>query len=85
MLYDGPFYFLVECEKNLLQEKVKSLLLEEEANCKLQQRMQQLESQISETQVLLDKENAKYHSACRQQEVSATANTRLFLLFSWRL
>ncbi|XP_040010525.1 coiled-coil domain-containing protein 157 isoform X2 [Xiphias gladius] len=58
----------LECEKNLLQEKVKSLLLEEEANCKLQQRMQQLESQISETQVLLDKENAKYHSACRQQE-----------------
>ncbi|XP_022612688.1 coiled-coil domain-containing protein 157 [Seriola dumerili] len=58
----------LECEKKALQEKVESLHLEEEACCKLQQRIQQLESQISETQVLLDKENAKYHSACRQQE-----------------
>ncbi|GLD52699.1 coiled-coil domain-containing protein 157-like protein [Lates japonicus] len=58
----------LECEKNALQDKVKSLHLEEEACCKLRQRIQQLESQISETQVLLDKENAKYHSACRQQE-----------------
>ncbi|XP_071338493.1 coiled-coil domain-containing protein 157 isoform X2 [Trachinotus anak] len=58
----------LECEKKALQEKVKSLHLEEEACCKLQQRIQQLESQISETQVLLDKENAKYCSACRQQE-----------------
>ncbi|XP_035021492.1 coiled-coil domain-containing protein 157 isoform X3 [Hippoglossus stenolepis] len=57
-----------ECEKTALQEKVKSLQLEEEACCKLQNRLQQLESHISETQVLLDKENAKYHSACRQQE-----------------
>ncbi|XP_034452134.1 coiled-coil domain-containing protein 157 [Hippoglossus hippoglossus] len=58
----------LECEKTALQEKVKSLQLEEEACCKLQNRLQQLESHISETQVLLDKENAKYHSACRQQE-----------------
>ncbi|XP_040897691.1 coiled-coil domain-containing protein 157 [Toxotes jaculatrix] len=58
----------LEWEKNALQETVKSLHLEKEACCKLQQRIQQLESQISETQVLLDKENAKYHSACRQQE-----------------
>ncbi|CAB1440172.1 unnamed protein product [Pleuronectes platessa] len=58
----------LECEKIALQEKVKSLHLEEEACCKLQNRIQQLESDISETQVLLDKEKAKYHSACRQQE-----------------
>ena len=69
--------FLAECEKIALQEKVKSLHLEEEACCKLQNRIQQLESDISETQVLLEKEKAKYHSSCHQQEVSATTNTRL--------
>ncbi|XP_069034201.1 coiled-coil domain-containing protein 157 isoform X1 [Embiotoca jacksoni] len=58
----------LECDKNVLQEKVKSLQIEDEACCKLQQRIQQLESQISDTQLLLDKENAKYQSACRQQE-----------------
>ncbi|KAG7241472.1 hypothetical protein INR49_025673 [Caranx melampygus] len=57
-----------ECEKKALQEKVESLQLEEEASCKLQQRIQQLEREISETQVLLDKEKAKYQSACRLQE-----------------
>ncbi|XP_062237125.1 coiled-coil domain-containing protein 157-like [Platichthys flesus] len=61
--------FLAECEKIALQEKVKSLHLEDEACCKLQNRIQQLESDISETQVLLEKEKAKYHSACRQQEL----------------
>ncbi|XP_037633338.1 coiled-coil domain-containing protein 157 isoform X2 [Sebastes umbrosus] len=55
-------------EANVLQEKVRTLHTEEEACCKLQQRIQQLESQISETQLRLEKENAKYHSACRQQE-----------------
>lgn len=76
---------MAECEKNKLQEKVKTLhRLEEEARCNLQQRIQQLESQISETQVLLDKENSKYHSACRQQEVSVMANSRSFAVFSWR-
>ncbi|XP_076587352.1 coiled-coil domain-containing protein 157 [Chaetodon auriga] len=58
----------LECEKNLLQEKVTLLPVEEEACCKLQQRIQHLEGQISETQLRLDKESAKYHSACRQQE-----------------
>ncbi|XP_044053090.1 coiled-coil domain-containing protein 157 isoform X2 [Siniperca chuatsi] len=58
----------LECEKNVLQEKVRTLHIEEEACCKLQQRIQQLESQISETQLRFDKENAKYHSACHQQE-----------------
>uniref|UniRef100_UPI003AAB47C2 coiled-coil domain-containing protein 157-like n=1 Tax=Centroberyx gerrardi TaxID=166262 RepID=UPI003AAB47C2 len=57
-----------ECEKNELQEKVKTLQIEEEARRKLEERSQQLGSQISETQLLLDKESAKYHSACRQQE-----------------
>lgn len=78
------FIFVVECEKNLLQEKVRALHVEEEACCKLQQKIQQLESQVSETQLRLDKENAKYHSACRQQEASVMTNTRLFAVFSWR-
>ncbi|KAG8012205.1 hypothetical protein GBF38_004703 [Nibea albiflora] len=57
-----------ERENNVLQEKLASLHMEEEACCKLQQKIQQLEDKISETQLHLDKENAKYHSACRQQE-----------------
>ncbi|TKS79063.1 Coiled-coil domain-containing protein 157 [Collichthys lucidus] len=57
-----------EREKNVLQEKLATLHMEEEACCKLQQKIQQLEDKISETQLHLDKENAKYHSACRQQE-----------------
>lgn len=44
--------------------------LEEEVHSNLQQKIQQFESQISETQVILDKETSKYQSACRQQEVS---------------
>ncbi len=79
------FVFVVECEKNALQEKVRTLHVEEEACCKLQQRIQQLESQISETQLRLDKENAKYHSACRQQEVSVITSTGLLVVCSWRL
>lgn len=63
-------YFVAECERNDLQEKVKASHIEEKACCELQEMIQQLESQISETQLLLSKENAKYHSACRQQEVS---------------
>lgn len=78
------FMSVVECEKNELQEKVKTLHVEEEACRCLQQRIQQLEGQISETQLRLDKESAKYHSACRQQEVSVTTNTELFVVFGWR-
>ncbi|XP_029296326.1 coiled-coil domain-containing protein 157 [Cottoperca gobio] len=58
----------LECENNVLQEKVRTLHREEDACCKLQQSIQQLESQISETQLRFDKENAKYRSACHQQE-----------------
>ncbi|XP_068559762.1 coiled-coil domain-containing protein 157 [Cebidichthys violaceus] len=58
----------LERETNVLQDKLRTLHIEEEACCKLQQRIHQLESQISETQLHLDKENAKYNSACRQQE-----------------
>ncbi|KAM6930919.1 coiled-coil domain-containing protein 157 [Xenentodon cancila] len=58
----------VEFEKNMLNEKVKKLQKEEEACSRLQQRIQQLKTQISDTQLLLDKESAKYQSACRQQE-----------------
>lgn len=78
------FMSAVECEKNELQGKVKTLHVEEEACRCLQQRIQQLEGQISETQLRLDKESAKYHSACRQQEVSVTTNTELFVVFGWR-
>lgn len=75
---------MVECEKDLLQEKVRLLHVEEEACCKLQQRIQQLEGQITETQLHLDKENTKYQSACRQQEVGVMTNAGLFVVFSWR-
>lgn len=66
--------FFEECDKNKLQEKVRTFHREEEACCKLQQRILQLEGQISATQLSLDKEKAKYHSACRQQEVSIVPN-----------
>lgn len=72
---------MAEREKNVLQEKLATLHMEEEACCKLQQKIQQLEDKISETQLHLDKENAKYHSACRQQEVSVTTNAGLFVVF----
>ncbi|AWP06747.1 putative coiled-coil domain-containing protein 157 [Scophthalmus maximus] len=67
----------LECEKNALQEKVKSLHLVEDTCCRLQQKIQQLESQISDNKLLLDKENAKYHSACRQQESMQAKQTSL--------
>lgn len=47
--------------------------MEEETCSKLQQSIQQLEAQISQTQLLLDKEKAKYQGAWRQQEVSLQA------------
>ncbi|XP_072244414.1 coiled-coil domain-containing protein 157 [Leuresthes tenuis] len=58
----------LEFEKTVLQEKVKNLQTAEEACCRLQQKIQQLETQIYDSQLLLDKESAKYQSACRQQE-----------------
>ncbi|XP_039875295.1 coiled-coil domain-containing protein 157-like [Simochromis diagramma] len=58
----------LEHEKKGLQESLNTLQIEEEACSKLQHRIQQLESQISDIQLLLDKEKAKYQSACRQQE-----------------
>lgn len=39
-----------------------------------------MDSQISETKVSLDKEKAKYDSACRQQEVSVVARVTEWLL-----
>lgn len=69
------FFFVLVHEKKGLQESLNTLQIEEEACSKLQHRIQQLESQISDTQLLLDKEKAKYQSACRQQEVSITAST----------
>ncbi|KAM3611608.1 uncharacterized protein V6R79_021285 [Siganus canaliculatus] len=58
----------LECEKNALQDKLRTLNTEEDVCCKLQQRIQQLERHISDTELRLDKESAKYNSACRQQE-----------------
>ncbi|KAM9391506.1 coiled-coil domain-containing protein 157 [Pholidichthys leucotaenia] len=55
-------------EKSALQERVKALLMEEDACHKLKKQIEQMECQISDTQLLLDKEQAKYQSACRQQE-----------------
>lgn len=74
MVHDELLSLASECEKNVLDEKVKNLQKEEEACCRLKQRVQELQTQISDTQLLLDKENAKYQSACRQQEVSTTGN-----------
>lgn len=49
------------------------MLHKEEETCKeLEQTVKQLEAQSSQTQLLLDKEKAKYQSAWRQQEVSAS-------------
>ncbi|KAM4577929.1 coiled-coil domain-containing protein 157 [Fundulus diaphanus] len=55
-------------EKDELHQKVTTLQREEETCCKLQQRVQELETQLGDTQLLLDKEKAKYQSACRRQE-----------------
>lgn len=60
-------FFLTECENKVLQEKIETL---QETSCKLQEEIRQLEVQLSETKLSLDKENARYHSACRQQQVS---------------
>lgn len=59
---------LLELENNELQKEVKSLQEQEEKWRKLEERTQMLEAQLSSTQLLLDKESAKYQSACRQQE-----------------
>lgn len=61
---------LIETEKTELQNKVENLQREKETCCRLQQSIQQLQAQLSDTQLLLEKEKAKYLSACRQQEVS---------------
>lgn len=62
--------YLSDCENNALQEKVKVLHAEEETRYKVEQTIKRLEAQIAQTQLLLDKEKAKYQSAWRQQEVS---------------
>ncbi|XP_034548610.1 coiled-coil domain-containing protein 157 isoform X2 [Notolabrus celidotus] len=67
----------LEYEKTMLQEKVSGLQLEKEICCTLQHRVQQLEGQFKGTQLQLDKENAKYHSACRQQESMQAKQTSL--------
>ncbi|KAM8886520.1 coiled-coil domain-containing protein 157 [Spinachia spinachia] len=68
---------VLERETNVLQEKVRTFHTKEEACFTLQQKIRALESQISETQLYLDKENAKYHSACRQQESMQAKQTSL--------
>lgn len=64
------FYYLTGFERDTLQEKVRTL---QETCTELQERIHQMDSQISETKVCLDKEKAKYNNACRQQEVSLVA------------
>ncbi|XP_041642931.1 coiled-coil domain-containing protein 157 [Cheilinus undulatus] len=67
----------LECEKAELLEKARNLNIKEETCGRLQQKVQQLESQVNETQVQLDKEKAKYHSAWRQQETMQAKQTSL--------
>lgn len=68
---------LSDRENKVLQEKVQTLHTEQEARDKLQQTIKQLEAQISQTRLLLDKEKAKFQSAWRQQEVSANSTRAL--------
>lgn len=67
------------------------LHVEEETCYKLQQSVKELEAQISQTQLLLDKEKAKYQGAWRQQQVSvkgkgfkvASTSTTIIFLRWW--
>lgn len=69
LLHNKSLSSFLESENNFLQVKVKKLQTDQEACCQQQQRIHQLEEQLSDIQLLLDKERAKYQSACRQQEV----------------
>lgn len=81
LLHNEPFiiHFLIVGEKEGLQQKVETLQREEETCCELQQMIQKLETQLSDTRLRLDKEKAKYQSAFRQQEVSFADKTQLFI------
>ncbi|KAM9810427.1 coiled-coil domain-containing protein 157 [Neosynchiropus ocellatus] len=57
-----------QTEQASLQEKVRTLLMEQDLCGRLQKRVGKLECQLSEQQLLYEKEKAKYQSACRQQE-----------------
>lgn len=50
---------------------------DEEAYSKLQQRILELETHLSDTKLLLDKEKAKYQSTCCRQEVSFAVKTTI--------
>lgn len=67
---------LLDQETEALREKAEKFHLEEEARCKLEQTVERSEARLSHTQLLLDKEKAKYQSAWRQQEVSGEARHR---------
>ncbi|XP_077416682.1 coiled-coil domain-containing protein 157 isoform X2 [Vanacampus margaritifer] len=58
----------IECQRNTLQEKLRTLHIKEETCFKLQERIQQFEHQLCEADLLLEKEKAKYYSACHHQE-----------------
>ncbi|XP_061672691.1 coiled-coil domain-containing protein 157 isoform X2 [Syngnathoides biaculeatus] len=62
----------LERQRNSLQEKLKTLRIKEETCCELQERIHQFESQLCEAELLLEKEKAKYHSACRHHETLQT-------------
>ncbi|KAM8864838.1 coiled-coil domain-containing protein 157 isoform 1-T2 [Synchiropus picturatus] len=57
-----------QAEQVSLLEKVRTLQMEEDLCGKLQKRVVKLQRQLSEQQLLYEKEKAKYQSACRQQE-----------------
>ncbi|XP_077378521.1 coiled-coil domain-containing protein 157 isoform X3 [Festucalex cinctus] len=58
----------LECQRNMLQEKLKTLPIKEETCSKLKEMIQQFESELCEADLLLEKEKAKYQSACHHQE-----------------
>ncbi|XP_020792310.2 coiled-coil domain-containing protein 157-like, partial [Boleophthalmus pectinirostris] len=60
---------ILETENLLFQEKIRQLQEEKESSShQLQNEIQKLEVNISELQLCLHKEKAKYNSACRQQQ-----------------
>ncbi|XP_019717360.1 coiled-coil domain-containing protein 157 isoform X2 [Hippocampus comes] len=67
----------LEYQRNELQEKLKTLHIKEKACANLQERIQQFESQLCEAHLLLEKEKAKYDSACHHQESMETKQKSL--------
>ncbi|KAJ8263250.1 hypothetical protein COCON_G00157070 [Conger conger] len=58
----------LECVRDGLQQDVSAREEDQQAIQKLEEKIRLLEAQLLANQTLLDKESAKYQSACRQQE-----------------